>query len=66
MAWRAIVAALIDLLLCGTGSRFALQALRGAVTPDNAEHLKVLEIIDMDIFTAAMDARCQETAPVYA
>lgn len=65
-AWHAIIAGLINLLLSGTGSSFALAALRGVVTPDNAEHLKVLQMIDLDIFKAAMDEHCQETAPIYA
>lgn len=46
--------ALTDLLLSGTGRSFALEALTGAVTTTNADHLKVLQIIDMDIFASAM------------
>jgi 3-hydroxyisobutyrate dehydrogenase-like beta-hydroxyacid dehydrogenase len=46
--------ALIDLLLAGTGSSFALQALRGAVTTENAEHLSTLQVIDMDLFDQAV------------
>ena len=46
--------ALIDLLLAGTASSFALQALRGAVTPQNAEHLSTLQVIDMDLFDQAV------------
>lgn len=46
--------ALTDLLRSGTGRSFALEALTGAVTTANADHLKVLQIIDMDIFVEAM------------
>ena len=46
--------ALLDLLLAGTASSFALQALRGAVTPQNAEHLSTLQMIDMDLFDQAV------------
>lgn len=48
------IPSLIDLLLSGTGRSFALEALTGAVTTANADHLKVLQVIDMDIFTTAM------------
>ncbi|MEU6345693.1 NAD(P)-dependent oxidoreductase [Streptomyces sp. NPDC046977] len=50
------IAALVDLLCSGTGSSFALQALGGAVTTDNAEHLTTLQLIDMDIFDDAVRA----------
>lgn len=46
--------ALIELLLSGTGSSFALQALGTAVTSDNAEHLSELQVIDMELFDEAM------------
>jgi hypothetical protein len=65
-AWRAIIAALIDLLLSGTGSSFPLQALLGAVAPDNAGRLKVLQVIETETFKAAMDALGQGTAQIYA
>ncbi|MFF4978316.1 NAD(P)-dependent oxidoreductase [Streptomyces sp. NPDC001083] len=50
------IAALVDLLRSGTGSSFALQALGGPVTTDNAEHLTTLQLIDMDIFDDAVRA----------
>ena len=65
-AWCGIVAALIDLLLSGTGSSFPLQALLGTVAPDNAERLKVLQVIETDTFKAAMDALGQRTAQIWA
>ncbi len=57
------IAALIDLLLAGTASSFALRALGGAVTTDNAEHLSVLQIIDMELFDEAV-ASLGTAAPV--
>lgn len=48
--------ALIDLLLAGTASSFALRALQGAVTPENAEHLSVLQLIDMELFDEAVQS----------
>lgn len=56
--------ALTDLLLSGTGRSFALEALTGAVTTTNAEHLKVLQIIDMDIFTEAMTRLGQDVTAI--
>ncbi len=56
--------ALVDLLLSGTGRSFALEALTGAVTTGNAEHLKVLQIIDMDIFTDAMKSLGQDVSAI--
>ena len=46
--------ALIGLLLSGTGSSFALQALGGAVTVENAPHLSALQVIDMELFDQAV------------
>lgn len=45
---------LVDLLLAGTARSFALESLTGAVTPENANHLRTLQLIDMDLFTRAM------------
>lgn len=58
------VGALMDLLLSGTGRSFALEALTGAVTTTNAEHLKVLQIIDMDIFAEAMTSLGQDVTGI--
>jgi len=46
--------ALIDLLLHGTGSSRALETLRNGVTPANADHLRQLQLIDMELYEAAM------------
>jgi 3-hydroxyisobutyrate dehydrogenase-like beta-hydroxyacid dehydrogenase len=46
--------ALIGLLQSGTGSSFALQALGGAVTVENAPHLSALQVIDMELFDQAV------------
>ncbi|MGA8789139.1 MAG: NAD(P)-dependent oxidoreductase [Paenarthrobacter sp.] len=56
--------ALSELLLSGTGRSFALQALTGAVTTSNAEHLKFLQIIDMDIFADAMKELGQDVTTI--
>jgi 3-hydroxyisobutyrate dehydrogenase len=58
------VGALTDLLLSGTGRSFAFEALTGAVTTTNAEHLKVLQIIDMDIFAEAMRSLGQDVTAI--
>ncbi|MCM4082286.1 NAD(P)-dependent oxidoreductase [Paractinoplanes hotanensis] len=42
--------ALLDAIRAGTGSSVALQSLGRAITPDNAEHLSRLQLIDMDIY----------------
>ena len=55
--------ALIGLLLSGTGSSFALQALGGAVTVENAPHLSALQVIDMELFDQAV-ASLGVSAPV--
>ena len=56
--------ALTDLLLSGTGRSFALEALTGAVTTINADHLRVLQIIDMDIFAGAMTSLGQDVTAI--
>ncbi|MBJ2121963.1 NAD(P)-dependent oxidoreductase [Arthrobacter sp. MSA 4-2] len=58
--------ALMSLLLAGTARSFALEALAGAVTTDNAEHLRTLQVIDMDIFTEAMTTLGQDVAELDA
>lgn len=58
------VGPLMELLLSGTGRSFALEALTGAVTTDNAEHLKALQVIDMNIFTKAMASRGQDVGTI--
>lgn len=59
---RLNTSALIELLLSGTGSSFALQVLGTAVTSDNAEHLSELQVIDMELFDEAV-ASLGVTAP---
>ena len=54
------IRALIDLLLCGTASGFARQALPAAVTSEHAEHLTTRQLIDMDVFGAAMASLGQD------
>ena len=56
--------ALSELLLSGTGRSFALEALSGAVTVNNAEHLRILQIIDMDIFADAMKGLGQDVRTI--
>ncbi|MBG6239977.1 hypothetical protein IWX78_002967 [Mycetocola sp. CAN_C7] len=43
------------MLRSGTASSRALQSLGSAITPENAEHLSKLQLIDMDLFRAAFD-----------
>ena len=56
--------ALSELLLSGTGRSFALESLSGAVTVNNAEHLRILQIIDMDIFADAMKGLGQDVRTI--
>lgn len=58
------ITSLMDLLLSGTGRSFAVEALTGAVTSDNAEHLKILQAIDLDIFTEAMTGLGQDVTTI--
>lgn len=45
---------LVDLLRTSTGSSRALDLLGSAVTPENAEHLKEMQLVDMEIFREAV------------
>lgn len=56
---------LVELLLSGTGASFALESLRGAVNTGNAEHLKVFQILDMDIFRKAVEPESPLSASIY-
>lgn len=47
------LAALVDLLRASTASR-ALDSLGSAITTDNADHLRRLQLVDMDIFAEAV------------
>ncbi|MBL0885937.1 NAD(P)-dependent oxidoreductase [Myceligenerans indicum] len=48
------VAPLMDLLRSGTGSSRALESLGHAITPGNAEHLREMQLVDMEIFADAV------------
>lgn len=48
------IAPLIDLLRAGTGSSRVLDLLGTAVTPENAEHLREMQLVDMEIFADAV------------
>jgi 3-hydroxyisobutyrate dehydrogenase-like beta-hydroxyacid dehydrogenase len=45
---------LVDVIRSGTGSSRALEVLGTAVTTENADHLSRLQLIDMDLFEAAV------------
>jgi 3-hydroxyisobutyrate dehydrogenase-like beta-hydroxyacid dehydrogenase len=45
---------LVEVLRAGTGSSRVLDLLGTAVTPENAEHLSEMQLVDMDIFADAM------------
>lgn len=60
------IKALINLLLAGTASSFALQALGGAVDTDNAGHLSALQVIDMELFDEAVAALGVSTPDISA
>ncbi len=45
---------LVDVLLSGTARSGALQNLTNGVTPEVAEHLRDLQLIDMDLYSEAM------------
>ncbi|MCI2424369.1 NAD(P)-dependent oxidoreductase [Saccharopolyspora sp. K220] len=46
---------LIEVLRSGSATSFALQAFGGSVTSENAAHLKQLQLIDMGLFSAAVE-----------
>lgn len=48
------VAPLVEVLRAGTGSSRALESLGSAITPENADHLREMQLVDMEIFTAAV------------
>jgi 3-hydroxyisobutyrate dehydrogenase-like beta-hydroxyacid dehydrogenase len=56
---------LVDTLLSGTASSFALQSLSSNVSGANADHLKDLQLIDMDLFHEAMAAAKQNSAEIF-
>jgi 3-hydroxyisobutyrate dehydrogenase-like beta-hydroxyacid dehydrogenase len=58
------IPALVDVLRSGSAASFALQALGTAVTPDNAEHLRRMQLVDMDIFAEAVTGLGDRVTPV--
>ena len=50
----ASIPQLVDVLRSGTGSSRALEVIGSAVTPANAAHLSRLQLIDMELFDAAV------------
>lgn len=57
---------LVEVLRSGSASSFALESLLGAINPSNAEHLRDLQIIDMEIFDAWMKGASVESADISA
>ena len=55
---------LVDVLRSGTAASVALQALGTAITPGNAEHLREMQLVDMDIFAEAVAALGDSVTPV--
>jgi 3-hydroxyisobutyrate dehydrogenase-like beta-hydroxyacid dehydrogenase len=51
---RVEIPALVDVLRAGTSSSRALQLLGSAVTSENADHLREMQLVDMDIFADAV------------
>ncbi|MFG1710812.1 NAD(P)-dependent oxidoreductase [Nonomuraea sp. M3C6] len=51
---------LLEVLRSGSASSFALAAFGPSITSRNAEHLRELELIDMDLFAAATENLGQE------
>jgi hypothetical protein len=47
---------LVEVLRSGSASSTALMAFGPAITADNAEHLRTLELIDMDPFAGAVES----------
>lgn len=50
------MASLVEVLRSGSASSAALMAFGPAITLDNAEHLRTLELIDMDLFAGAVES----------
>lgn len=56
--------ALVGVLRAGTGSSVALESLGRAITPDNAEHLSRLQLLDMDIYRTAIASLGDAAGPL--
>jgi 3-hydroxyisobutyrate dehydrogenase-like beta-hydroxyacid dehydrogenase len=59
------ITTLVETLLSGTASSFALQSLSSDVSGANANHVKDLQLIDMDLFHEAMAAAKQDSAEIF-
>lgn len=57
------VAPLVGLIRTGTGSSRALELLGTAITPGNAEHLREMQLVDMEIFVEAVAALSDDVQP---
>jgi 3-hydroxyisobutyrate dehydrogenase-like beta-hydroxyacid dehydrogenase len=58
--------ALVAVLKNGSAGSFALSALGEAITAENVEHLRQVELLDMDLFAAAMTERLANADQVTA
>ncbi|TDW95255.1 3-hydroxyisobutyrate dehydrogenase-like beta-hydroxyacid dehydrogenase [Kribbella pratensis] len=47
---------LLDVLRSGSATSFALQAIGPSITSENVHHLQPLELLDMQLFSGAVDA----------
>lgn len=63
---RVDVEQLAGVIRAGTGTSRALESLGSAITPDNAEHLKEMQVVDMDIFADAVADVAEVAAPFTA
>lgn len=55
---------LLQVLRSGSARSFALEAIGPSITPENVEHLRDLELIDMDVFAEAVSSLGGVSAPV--
>lgn len=58
------VPGLLQVLRSGSARSFALEAIGPSITPENVEHLRTLELIDMDVFAEAVSFLSGMSAPV--
>lgn len=55
---------LLDVLRSGSAASFALQAVGPSITSENVQHLQSLELIDMQLFTGAVEDLGSQATPV--
>jgi hypothetical protein len=55
---------LLDVLRSGSATSFALQAIGPSITPENVQHLQTLELIDMQLFSGAVDSLGDQALPI--